>query len=62
LYKYGYQCDYHHEENNNIMVLNLPDPINLKNNLGQNTDAFTLQKMFKAAYIILHTRGISSRL
>jgi hypothetical protein len=44
------------------MVLNLPDPINIKNNIGKNTDAFALQKMFKAAYIILHTRGASSRL
>jgi hypothetical protein len=44
------------------MVLNLPDPINLKNNIGKNTDAFALQKMFKAAYIMLHTRAISNRL
>jgi hypothetical protein len=44
------------------MGLNLPDPINPKNNLGNNTDAFALQKMFKTGYIILHTRGIADRL
>jgi hypothetical protein len=44
------------------MVLNLPDPAKLNNDLGKNTDAFALQKMFKTAYIILHTRGISNRL
>lgn len=44
------------------MVLNLPDPVNIKNNIGKKTDAFALQKMFKASYIILHTKGIESRL
>lgn len=44
------------------MMLNLPDPINLKNNIGKNTDAFALQRMFKASYIILHTRHVSNRL
>ena len=32
------------------MVLNLYDPYNEKNNIGKNTDAFALQKMFKTAY------------
>lgn len=44
------------------MVLNLPDPVNLKNNIGKFTDAFGLQRMFKTAYFILHTRDASSRL
>jgi hypothetical protein len=38
------------------MILNLPDPVNVKNNIGKNTDASALQRMFKTAYIMIHTR------
>jgi hypothetical protein len=44
------------------MMLNLPDPISNKNNLGKRTDAFALQRMFKTAYLILHTRDIENKL
>ncbi len=44
------------------MRLNLPDPINMKNNVGNKTDAFLLQRMFKIGYLILHTKGIDRRL
>jgi hypothetical protein len=44
------------------MVLRLPDPVNAKNNIGKKTDAFSLQRMFKTAYLVLHTRDASSRL
>jgi hypothetical protein len=60
LYKYGYACDYDYEDN--VMVLRLPDPVNAKNNIGKKTDAFSLQRMFKTAYLVLHTRDASSRL
>lgn len=41
------------------MVLHLPDPINVKNNVGKMTDVQAMQRMFKASYIVLHTRGIT---
>jgi hypothetical protein len=44
------------------MVLNLYDPYNEKNNIGKNTDAFALQKMFKTAYLVLHTRDVRNKL
>ncbi len=44
------------------MMLNLYDPFNQKNNIGKNTDAFALQRMFKAAYLMLHTRDVRNKL
>lgn len=44
------------------MVLQLPDPINVKNNVGNLADASALQKIFKVSYILLHTRGVIERL
>lgn len=44
------------------MLLNLPDPINPKNNVGKQTDACALQRMCKAAYIMLHTKGPEPKL
>ena len=62
LYKFGYACEYDYEDNGRMMVVNLPDPINAKNNIGKNADAFSLQRMFKTAYLILHTRDAENRL
>jgi hypothetical protein len=45
-----------------MAIPNSADLNSNKNAIGNNTDDFTLQKVFKAAYIILHTRGISNRL
>lgn len=61
-HKYGYKFDYEYEDNGHKMILNLPDPFNTKNNIGNNTDAFCLQRMFKTAYLILHTRDADGRL
>lgn len=58
LYKYGYLVEYKYDETVGMMVLNLPDPINNKNDMGKNANAFMLQRMFKTAYMILHTRDI----
>lgn len=58
LYKYGYICEYKYDENIGKMILNLPDPINSKNDMGKNTDAYILQRMFKTSYMMLHTRDI----
>lgn len=64
LYKYGYNCDYsfQYDGERQKMVLQLPDPINVKNNVGNLADASALQKIFKASYILLHTRGVIERL
>ena len=64
-YKFGYSYEYeyrHGVSDQESMVLNLPDPINPKNNVGSQTDACSLQRMFKTAYIILHTKGPESKL
>jgi hypothetical protein len=37
------------------MILTICDPINPLSNIGKNTKAFSLQAMFKAAYISLHS-------
>ena len=44
------------------MVLNLPDPVNIKNNVGNKTDVYSLQKMFKTSYIILHSKVKANKL
>ena len=43
-------------------MLNIPDPINMKNNVGKHADAFSLQRMFRVGYIILHTKGCDKKL
>ena len=64
LYKFGYNYDYDYArvDDPESMILNLPDPINQRNNVGNQTDVYSLQRMFKAAYIILHTKSKGSRL
>jgi hypothetical protein len=37
------------------MLLTICDPLNLNSNIGKNAKAFSLQTMFKAAYIALHS-------
>ena len=64
-YKFGYTYEYeyrHFVSEEESMLLNLPDPINPKNNLGSQTDGCSLQRMFKTAYIILHTKGPEPKL
>lgn len=64
-YKFGYNYDYEYVHNvpeHESLILNLPDPINPKNNVGKQTDASALQRMFKTAYIILHSRGNEPKL
>lgn len=57
LFKFGYNYDYEYIlEEEETMILNLPDPVNIKNNVGNSTDVYLLQKMFKTAYIILHSK------
>ena len=65
LHKYGFSYEYdfiQNQEEQKSLILNIPDPINMKNNVGNNTDAFSLQKMFRTAYIILHTKSCDRKL
>ena len=64
LYKFGYSYDYEYTrvDDPDSMILNLPDPVNQRNNVGNQTDVNALQRMFKAAYIILHTKSKGNRL
>ena len=64
-YKFGYSHEYeyvHNVSDPESMILNLPDPINPKNNVGKQTDGCSLQRMCKTAYIMLHTKGVEQKL
>ena len=62
LYNFGYKHEYAYMSESELMLLDLPDPIKPTNNVGNQTDVYSLQRMFKSSYIVLHSKTRGSKL
>ena len=61
LYRFGYKHEYGYLSESE-MLLDLPDPVKPTNNVGNQTDVNSLQRMFKSSYIVLHSKTRGSKL